>query len=113
MLLHRLYIYGGLDIREGIISKMNYLYLSFLKGGEGARQAAHVKETAGTIGSWTPINDQGGVHHPGPIAHHTSVVNGKKSYLYGGIMPNQEVNKLFYVFDSISHSWNKVLPRGI
>ena len=56
-LLHRLYIYGGLDIREGIISKMNYLYLSFLKGGEGARQAAHVKEAAGTIGSWIPIND--------------------------------------------------------
>ena len=52
-----MYIYGGLDIREGIISKMNYLYLSFLKGGEGARQAAHVKEAAGTIGAWIPIND--------------------------------------------------------
>ena len=27
-------------------------------------------------------------------------------------MPNQEVNDKMFVFDSISHSWNKVLPRG-
>ena len=92
---------------------MFYLHLTFLKGGEGARQATNAKQEAGTVGSWIPIVDQGGVQHPGPLGHHTNVVVGKKSFLYGGIMPNQEVNNTMYVFDSISHSWNKVLQRGL
>ena len=52
---------------------------------------------------------------PGPVSHHTSVVNGDKMYLFGGSSSSGQENKNMYALDlkfmkwEIVHSVSKLL----
>jgi len=54
---YRLYIYGGLDIREGTLSSMHYLHLTFLKGGAEAKTSKGHTDQAPRVEAWNKIND--------------------------------------------------------
>ena len=64
--------------------------------------------------AWHKVDDMVsiGQKHPGPLAHHTSVVQGKKMFLYGGLKPDGSINSELFVFDTLSMSWTKSYKRG-
>ena len=76
---NRLFIFGGLDIREGSLNtlwELNLTNMKDLEVEEGYRQ-----ETCG----WKQVKTTGSVAAiPDKIAYHTSVVYKDNVYLFGG-----------------------------
>ena len=70
----RFYIYGGLDLSQGLLSSMYYLNLSILRQGQSEITRHSLKPDKSE--SWYKVEDMVaiGQQHPGPLAHHTSVV---------------------------------------
>mmetsp|Transcript_29024 Transcript_29024/g.21597 ORF Transcript_29024/g.21597 Transcript_29024/m.21597 type:complete len:135 (+) Transcript_29024:275-679(+) len=52
-----------------------------------------------------------GEEHPGPLAHHSSVVHDDKMYLFGGSNLETE-NRKFYSLDLNTMKWEVIKSRG-
>ena len=112
---NRLFVFGGLDIREGSLSSLWELNLANLKDldlEEGLRL-----ETCG----WKLIKTNGNPHvMPDRIAYHTSVVYKDNMFLFGG---NNYKNQRVYddepaILTQMSFlnlktmTWSSIKPRG-
>eukprot|EP00357_Protocruzia_adherens_P018677 CAMPEP_0114987920 /NCGR_PEP_ID=MMETSP0216-20121206/9293_1 /TAXON_ID=223996 /ORGANISM="Protocruzia adherens, Strain Boccale" /LENGTH=217 /DNA_ID=CAMNT_0002350607 /DNA_START=30 /DNA_END=679 /DNA_ORIENTATION=- len=89
-----LYIYGGEDIREGIVSNMYKINI----------------ERDSDVIEWQPVESTG--DGPGAISHHTGVVHEGKWYLFGGNREDGAEVGWVYIFDYETCSWTTVKAEG-
>ena len=81
----KLYVFGGLDIREGSLNSLYEISLTCLDElseelqGDQQFESRHKWRYVQTTGS--------AIHVPGPIAYHTSIVYKDNMYLFGGNNP--------------------------
>lgn len=81
-----MYIFGGNDIRDGM---MNNLWSFNLASLEGLKEGNNTHESMEM--AWQTLRTHGQI--PEAISHHQSIVAGKNMYLIGGSMLCKDYNQ--------------------
>jgi hypothetical protein len=80
---NKLYVYGGEDLNEGTRANMYFMDLNFL-GQTATKIGSPIADP-----SWQPVALQpNNKQHPGPLAHHSTVVYNGHAFVLGGNRPN-------------------------
>ena len=119
----KLYVYGGLDIREGSLNSLYELNLQCLGEISPSELASPGGDPIQSNYRWRAVQTSGNANHiPGKIAYHSSVVYKDNMYLFGGNTPgtnrgeeeNQDdlyADKMFYL-NMRTMSWSMIRTRG-
>ena len=88
----RLFVYGGLDIREGSLDSLFELSLQCLQELQTDELNSPGGEPLQSNFRWRQVQTVGGNNIPGRIAYHSSCVYKENMYLFGGNIPVQGYN---------------------
>ena len=84
----KLYVFGGLDIREGSLNSLFELNLQCLGEISPEELSSPGGDPIQSNYRWRPVETTGNATHiPGRIAYHTSCVYKDNMYLFGGNLP--------------------------
>ena len=80
----KLYVFGGLDIREGSQNTLYELNLSCVNE-VATEDDEHYDDKLVSKHKWREVQTGGNeAHKPGNVAYHTSIVHKDSMYLFGG-----------------------------
>ena len=120
---NKLFIFGGLDIREGSLDTLYELPLAVMQETILDELDRPNNQALLSMHRWRKVETTGNlVHTPCPLAHHTNVVYKDNLYLFGGNNPRSlnaqeegttelHCEKLFYL-SLRTFSWSIVRTRG-
>ena len=81
----KLYVFGGLDIREGSLNTLYELNLSCVNEVSTDDSAEVYEEKLISKHKWREVQTTGNeAHKPGNVAYHSSIVHKDNMYIFGG-----------------------------
>ena len=121
----KLYVFGGLDIREGSLNTLYELNLSCLSELQLDESGEGYEEKLISQHKWREVLTTGNdAHKPGNVAYHTSIVHKDNMYLFGGNNTRSQLqmdkgenlnekicDKMFYL-SLKTMSWSLLRTRG-
>ena len=119
----KLFVFGGLDIREGSLNSLYELNLQCLSEIDPDELGSPAGQSISSNYRWRPVQTAGNAMNvPGRIAYHSSCVYKDNMYLFGGNIPRANnsmaantddlyADKLYYL-NLRTMTWSTIRTRG-